>query len=266
MYWIVFVFCSVLHKLNRSMRAEVARVELEFWSSGRREPGMTLTENRSWGAMMGPARHLLHDLREVLAQLVVARRCSSFESLPSVLCPLCLFCLLSEKDPFKTKINLYKYFSACPRALGQQLRATLTLWQWVFEEARVATGTNHSKLHCVHSDYRKWHDAGQCAIQNLRQSIYFEFSAQKGCFDQGVSCFDGFGDDSQGFFAVYRELFEADNWNWLSQMNVPDVAHCERQLMQRRNSGRPVHLPTMVLQPFWIYSHRVHKCTLRWGQ
>lgn len=50
-----------------------ARVELEFWSSGRREPGMTLTENRSWGAMMGPARHL-HDLREVLAQLVVARR------------------------------------------------------------------------------------------------------------------------------------------------------------------------------------------------
>ena len=78
---------------------------------------------------MGPARHL-HDLREVLAQLVVARRCSLFESLPSsrsVLCPLCLFCLLSEKDPFKTKINLYKYFSACPRALGQQLRATLTL-------------------------------------------------------------------------------------------------------------------------------------------
>ena len=27
----------------------------------------------------------------------------------------------------------------------------------------------------------------------------------------GVSCFEGFGDDSQGFFTVYRELFEADD-------------------------------------------------------
>ena len=265
MYCIVFAFCSVLHKLNRSMRAEVARVELEFWSSGRREPGMTLTENRSWGAMMGPARHLLHDLREVLAQLVVARRCS-FESLPSVLCPLCLFCLLSEKDPFKTKINLYKYFSACPRALGQQLRATLTLWHWVFEEARVATGTNKSNYTAY--TVTTGNDMMLANVQSkICVKVYILSSALRRVALTKVS--PALKDlvmtlkvFSQYIASCSRQITE----NWLSQMKVPDVAHCERQLMQRRNSGRPVHLPTVVLQPFWIYSHSVHKCTLRWGQ
>ena len=51
---------------------------------------------------------------------------------------------------------------------------------------------------------------------------------------------------SQYTASCLRQITE----NWLSQMKVPDVAHCERQLMQRRNSGRPVHLPTVVLQPF----------------
>ena len=67
--------------------------------------------------------------------------------------------LLPAQDPFKTKINLYKYFSGYP-------------WQ-----IKRVPGTKTPPFPCAPA--------------------------------QGVSCFEGFGDDARGFYAVYSELFEA---------------------------------------------------------